>query len=95
MVIPIPVVGAVVGSLVGGIVGAAAGQGEGILIAELVEVIDNKIKEKKAAKLKKESSKESLDVKDIESKESLVERKSDLVDASLNEQNETVRILLI
>ncbi len=65
MVIPIPVVGAVVGSLVGGIVGAVAGQGEGILIGELVEVIDNKIKEKKLNAstdnlLEKKSSKEDL-----------------------------------
>jgi len=48
LVIPIPVVGAVIGGLVGGIVGAAVGQGEGILLGELVEVIDTKIKEKKA-----------------------------------------------
>lgn len=47
MVIPIPVVGAVLGSLVGGIIGAAAGHGEGILIGELVELIDDKINEKK------------------------------------------------
>lgn len=47
MIIPIPVVGAVLGSLVGGIVGAVAGQGEGILIGELVEIIDNKIKDVK------------------------------------------------
>ena len=65
MVIPIPVVGAVVGSLVGGIVGAVAGQGEGILIGELVEVIDNKIKEKKMNAssdnlLEKKGSKEDL-----------------------------------
>lgn len=51
MVIPIPVVGAMVGGIIGGIVGAVAGQGEGILIGELVEVIDNKIKEKKYDKL--------------------------------------------
>ncbi len=48
MVIPIPVVGAVVGGIVGGIVGAAVGQGEGILLGELVEVIDTKIKDKKS-----------------------------------------------
>jgi hypothetical protein len=65
MVTPIPVVGAVVGSLVGGIVGAVAGQGEGILIGELVEVIDNKIKEKKINAstenlLEKKSSNENL-----------------------------------
>jgi len=48
IVIPIPVVGAVVGGLVGGIVGAAVGQGEGILLGELVEVIDTKIKDKKS-----------------------------------------------
>ena len=48
IVIPVPVLGAVVGSLVGGIVGAGVGYGEGILIGELVEVIDNKIKQKKS-----------------------------------------------
>lgn len=69
MVIPVPVVGAVIGSLVGGIVGSAAGQGEGILIGELVEVIDNKIKE---IKMKKEASKESL-LDQTESEESLLD----------------------
>jgi hypothetical protein len=47
--IPVPVVGAVVGSLVGGIVGAVAGHGEGILLGELVEIIDTKIKAKRSA----------------------------------------------
>ena len=46
--IPVPVVGAVVGSLVGGIVGAVAGHGEGILLGELVEIIDTKIKAAKS-----------------------------------------------
>jgi outer membrane lipoprotein SlyB len=49
IVIPIPVVGAVVGGLVGGLIGAAVGQGEGILLGELVEIVDTKIKENKAA----------------------------------------------
>ena len=48
MVIPVPVVGAVVGGIVGGIVGAAVGHGEGILLGELVQVIDAKLKENKA-----------------------------------------------
>ena len=48
LIIPIPVVGAVVGSVVGGIFGAVAGHGEGILLGELVEVIDNKLKENKS-----------------------------------------------
>lgn len=51
IVIPIPVVGAVIGGLVGGLVGAAVGQGEGILLGELVEIVDTKIKENKAAKM--------------------------------------------
>jgi len=45
LVIPIPVLGALVGGLVGGIVGSAVGHGEGILLGELIEVIDNKAKE--------------------------------------------------
>lgn len=59
--IPIPVVGAVVGSLVGGIVGSTVGHGEGILIGNLVEVIDNKLNVKNDADLKKEPSEETLD----------------------------------
>lgn len=73
--IPIPVVGAVVGSLVGGIVGAAAGQGEGILIGELVEVIDNKMKEKNYEKLKTKASNDSLN--QLESKEALIKNESE------------------
>jgi flagellar biosynthesis GTPase FlhF len=46
----VPVAGAIIGGVVGGIVGTAVGQGEGILIAELVEVIDNKSKENQRIK---------------------------------------------
>lgn len=69
--IPVPVVGAVVGSIVGGIVGAAAGQGEGILIAELIEKIDNKIKDSKEKKMAK-STNETFEMKELSSKETLI-----------------------
>ncbi len=85
MVIPIPVVGAVVGSIVGGLAGAVVGQGEGILIGELVEVIDNKIKEKKL-----NASRENLLATLPEEKaEKLSKSSQDLLEASTTNDNLT------
>lgn len=57
MVIPIPVVGAMIGSVVGGVFGSLAGHGEGILLGEAIEAIDNRQKEKQVQKDKELESK--------------------------------------
>ena len=85
MVIPIPVVGAVVGGIVGGIVGAAVGQGEGILLGELVEVIDTKIKDKKA----KTSSDKAETLPDLISNQTEVQL-GELKEKSLEEKEDDV-----
>jgi hypothetical protein len=56
VIIPVPILGAFIGGFVGGILGAAVGHGQGILIGELVEVIDNKVKEKNNANNSDDSS---------------------------------------
>jgi hypothetical protein len=59
LVIPVPVLGALVGGFVGGIVGSAVGHGQGILLGELIEAIDNKVKDKQNHTKVKETVEES------------------------------------